>query len=324
MINFLRQIRRRLADENQFLKYSRYAIGEIVLVMIGILIALQINNWNEGQKEEKRELNYLVNVKNDLEKSVVQIENYIEKRNTQIESSRIVLEHFDGKPIENPEEFNIHTINVYTWRKFFLTLNTYKELTNSGQLSLISNDSIKAGLMDLESNYHVMKDEEDHFRFDAENLLYLPQFETIDMNPLVQNYTYQMSNGQAGENVDISEERVVLNLDPDRIRQALGNLLGNALRYTPEGGTIYVSLRTVAQNCQIQIRDTGAGISPEDLPNVFERFYRSDASRNRDLPGAGLGLPIAQALIRAHGGEIEVESPGVGKGSTLTVRLPIR
>lgn len=212
MIPFFRKIRWRLAQENQFFKYSRYAIGEIVLVVIGILIALAINNWNEAQKERKKELSYLFNVKNDLANAVRQIEDYIEKRESQIVSSRFVLEHFEGKPLDNPESFNMHAINVYTWRKFFFSMNTYKELTNSGNLSIISNDSIKIGLLELEEMYLVMKDEEDHFRFDAENLLYLPQFETTDMNPLVKNYTYQITNGQQGENVDISSEiQIILN-----------------------------------------------------------------------------------------------------------------
>ncbi len=233
MINFLRKLRNQPAGDagkfsdgnppvgraGQFLKYSRYAIGEIVLVVVGILIALQINNWNEHQKELEKEINYLHNVKKDLSKAIEQIDAYIVKRESQIISSRLVLEHFEGKPVDDPSIFNKNAINVYTWRKFFLSLNTYKELTNSGNLSLISNDSIKNGLLDLEELYQVMKDEEDHFRFDAENLLYLPQFETTDMNPLVKNYTYHVTDGKQGENVDISDEiQTVL----DDIRQKNG------------------------------------------------------------------------------------------------------
>jgi signal transduction histidine kinase len=112
-------------------------------------------------------------------------------------------------------------------------------------------------------------------------------------------------------------------VDPDRIRQALGNLLGNALRYTPAGGRISVKLSLLAHEVSMRVQDTGIGISPEELPHVFDRFYRGDASRSRDLPGAGLGLPIAQALVQAHAGWIEVDSAGIGQGSTVTIHLPM-
>jgi len=149
----------------------------------------------------------------------------------------------------------------------------------------------------------------------------------IDLSALVVNTSeiFQTLAEEKGVrlHVDMPDERVVAQLDADRMRQALGNLLGNALRYTPDEGTISVTLIEAEHNCTIEIRDTGAGISPEDLPKVFDRFYRGDSSRNRNLPGAGLGLPIAQALIVAHGGEIAVESAGIGKGSTFRIKLPL-
>ena len=101
------------------------------------------------------------------------------------------------------------------------------------------------------------------------------------------------------------------------------NLLGNALRYTPQGGQVKVVLDHSEEVVSIQVADSGVGIPSEDLDKVFDRFYRVDSSRDRDLPGTGLGLAVAQAIVQAHDGRIEVESPGVDQGSTFTVILPV-
>jgi two-component system sensor histidine kinase BaeS len=116
---------------------------------------------------------------------------------------------------------------------------------------------------------------------------------------------------------------MVNQVDAVRFRQVLMNLLGNALRYTPQGGEITLVMERSNGMDKVVIRDSGAGISPENLSRVFDRFYREDSSRNRELPGAGLGLAIAQAIIQAHGGSIAVDSPGLAKGSTFTITLPV-
>ncbi len=207
MISFFRKTRKQLADDNKPSKYMRYAIGEIVLVVVGILIALQINNWNEEGKERAKELHYLENIKTDLYLNIEELDKYIATRTIAIESSNIVLEHFEGKPITDFGVFNAHLINVYTWRKFFQSNNTFQELVNSGNLALISNDSIKSTLLNIESLYKVMKDEEAHFRFDAEILLYEPSYGILDLHKLVKSYTFKMTNGQAGEDVELPREQ---------------------------------------------------------------------------------------------------------------------
>jgi signal transduction histidine kinase len=115
---------------------------------------------------------------------------------------------------------------------------------------------------------------------------------------------------------------VICYIDDCRIRQALQNLINNALRYTPEGGEIHVTMTSVQESVTICVQDTGTGIAPDNLSRVFDRFYREDRSRNRQLPGTGLGLAIAQAIIQAHGGQIRVESAGVNQGSSFTIELP--
>jgi two-component system OmpR family sensor kinase/two-component system sensor histidine kinase BaeS len=109
--------------------------------------------------------------------------------------------------------------------------------------------------------------------------------------------------------------------DADRLAQVLRNLLSNALRHTPAGGRLTVSVGHSNGCAQIRVADTGPGIAPEDLPHVFERFYRGDKSHSRRGGGAGLGLAIARQLIVAHGGQITVGSPA-GQGTTFTITLP--
>ncbi|MBT8282423.1 MAG: hypothetical protein KJO86_01690 [Muriicola sp.] len=201
MIKFFRRIRQRLLNENKVSKYFLYAIGEILLVVIGILIALQINNSNEARKQREQELHYLKNLKTDLILNIAELDRYITTRNSGIESARIVLEHFEGKPLTDLNAFAFHTTNVYIWQKFTQQDNTFQELINSGNLALISNDSIKNGLLNLQALYKKLKNEEEHFRYDAEVLLYEPSYSVLDLNPIVKNFTYQVTEGKAGENI---------------------------------------------------------------------------------------------------------------------------
>lgn len=203
MLKFFRGIRQSLLSENKFSKYFLYAIGEIILVVFGILIALTINNKNEQSKLRTQELHYLKNIKTDLYLNNSELDKYIATRTKAIRSANIIIEHYEGKPIVDLREFSTHTVNIYTWRKFFQSNNTFQELLNSGNLALISNDSIKNILLNIETLYKVMKDQEAHFRYDAELLLYEPSYNMMDMNAIVQNYTYQVTNGQAGKQTDL-------------------------------------------------------------------------------------------------------------------------
>lgn len=111
--------------------------------------------------------------------------------------------------------------------------------------------------------------------------------------------------------------------DADRAVQILTNLLTNALRYTPIPGRVDVSVAREGRTLAFEVRDTGVGIAPDNLPRVFERFYRVEKSRARALGGSGIGLTIAKALVEAMGGAMRVESAGLGKGSVFTFTLPV-
>jgi len=122
---------------------------------------------------------------------------------------------------------------------------------------------------------------------------------------------------------DVPAHLSAVQADADRIMQVLINLLGNALRYTPEGGTVCVSAERQNGAVAFHIADTGMGIAPEHLPHLFERFYRVDKARSRALGGSGIGLTISRALIEAHDGHIWVSSPGLDQGATFSFTLPI-
>ncbi len=120
---------------------------------------------------------------------------------------------------------------------------------------------------------------------------------------------------------DPLSSQLIIKADPDRIKQVMTNLISNAIRYTPAGGTIRINARQERKGVAISVQDSGSGISEEELPYVFDRFYRGDKARERDSGGTGLGLAIAKSLISAHGGSIKAESK-LGSGTVFTFWIP--
>ncbi len=110
--------------------------------------------------------------------------------------------------------------------------------------------------------------------------------------------------------------------DADQLKQVIVALLDNALKYTPFEGSVSLALSTETDEAMVTVTDTGIGIAPEDIPHIFERFYRADRARSRERGGSGLGLAIVQSIVQQYHGSIEVESTP-GKGSTFTVKLPL-
>lgn len=121
---------------------------------------------------------------------------------------------------------------------------------------------------------------------------------------------------------DIPADLPPVQADRERLRQAVTNLVQNALRYTPAGGAVLISAAVRGETVALAVTDTGIGIAPEDLPHVFERFYRTDRARGRDTGGTGLGLAIVKGAVDAMGGKVTAES-NLGLGSRFTILLPL-
>ena len=111
--------------------------------------------------------------------------------------------------------------------------------------------------------------------------------------------------------------------DPDRLQQVAWNLISNAIKFTPKGGGVVISLERVESHVEVTVSDTGKGIAPEFLPHVFDRFRQADATTTRAFGGLGLGLSIVRQLVELHGGTVRVASEGEGLGATFTVSLPL-
>lgn len=152
--------------------------------------------------------------------------------------------------------------------------------------------------------------------------------ETVPINPVFERITQKFSQVAKENHIHLGfhtemPDDAVITLDEDRIEQVLTNLIDNAIRHTPQDGSVTVSLSQELSYLKVQVADTGEGISKEDLPFVFERFYKADKARTRHKKGGtGLGLAIAKNIVEAHHGNIRVESE-LGKGTTFTFYLPL-
>jgi signal transduction histidine kinase len=148
----------------------------------------------------------------------------------------------------------------------------------------------------------------------------------VELDTLVLKALQQMSVlARKGPQLRLGDiDQVLVCGDKDRLKQVLINLIGNAIKYTPPKGEVVVGIGKVESQARLTVRDTGPGIPPEDLPHVFERFYRGEKSRTRstDGKGFGLGLSIAYWIVRNHEGRIEVSSTE-GQGTTFCVWLPL-
>jgi signal transduction histidine kinase/AmiR/NasT family two-component response regulator len=150
--------------------------------------------------------------------------------------------------------------------------------------------------------------------------------EPVELAHVVQSAIDTVRSAAEAKSVAISSQiatGIWVNGDERRLQQVVWNLLTNAVKFTPEGGEVFVDLREETTTAAVEVRDTGQGIDPEFMPHIFERFRQADSSTTRPHMGLGLGLAIVRHLVELHGGTIGAESKGEGRGSTFRVRLPL-
>ena len=200
-------------EQNKTGKYLKYAIGEIILVVIGILIALQINNWNEHRKTRATEIIFLKNIETDLKLNLVSLDAFVISRQEAIKSSKLVINYFNNPNSINLNTFNLHSINVMVWFPFQQNDNTYQELVNSGQLSIISNKDIKDQMQNMQSSFKTIAFVENEMQQDFESYLYDPFFSIADVDLAMKNL-----DAQTEERSDIPE------INAEQVKTLLQNI----------------------------------------------------------------------------------------------------
>jgi PAS domain S-box-containing protein len=152
------------------------------------------------------------------------------------------------------------------------------------------------------------------------------EFEAVDLSAVVEAALETVRPAADAKDITLTSELdrslATTKGAPDRLQQVVLNLLTNAVKFTPSGGRVVVSVRPADKTVDLVVRDTGEGIAPEVLPHVFEPFRQEDSSSTRAHGGLGLGLTLVRQLVELHGGRVHAESPGKGQGSTFTVTLP--
>ncbi|HAO94403.1 MAG: hypothetical protein A2X93_05870 [Deltaproteobacteria bacterium GWC2_56_8] len=184
-------------------------------------------------------------------------------------------------------------------------------------------EALKSSLEEIDRMNYIVRNLLDLAKMDVEKEA-LPK-ESVDLDRLLKERLDHFRRHALDSGVELyilKSIPVIVRGDRVRISQLFSNLMDNAIKYTPRGGTVKLSLSDEDGRAVFRVMDTGVGISKEDAPYIFDRFYRVDKARSRDVGGAGLGLSICKGIAEAHGGTLEVES-APSRGSTFTLKLPL-
>lgn len=201
----LRKLRRHVFADSRFGRYLAYAAGELVLVVAGILIALQINTLNTARENRAKERAFLTQIRSDMTTNIAEMERFLAERTGRVAAARRILTHFNGKPLTDPAAFNQDGISIFSWQRYYLDDNTYRELVSSGNFALLANSRVKRDLLEIEALYGKMKSEEDHYRFDTETALYKPIYDVMDTEALTADADFQLSGGKSGRRAVTAE-----------------------------------------------------------------------------------------------------------------------
>lgn len=169
-----------MLNESKFSKYLIYAIGEIILVVIGILIALQLNGWKEKIKAREVEIVHLTNLQQDLNQEVIDLEKMMKFKTNQSRFARMVIDYIDGERTQELDSLNIAQFVSFIWRTHHPNNNSFIELKSSGQLSSIRDNEIRRLLLELDAKYEALDMIEEHLKFEYHDFLYQENINTID------------------------------------------------------------------------------------------------------------------------------------------------
>lgn len=198
MIKFFRHIRKNLLMDNKTSKYFKYALGEILLVMIGILLALQVNNWNTKRIEKINETKYLNNIILDLEKDLTSLSYQMEFRTSKYSGNEKLIGQINGDQVKDITELTYNVANSLMEERFTPNNSTYNELASSGNLNLIKNDSIKILLLELEELYKRNNFGIEHELFEYREYISKPIFKYTNTDKLLRVFAGEKSIEEQG------------------------------------------------------------------------------------------------------------------------------
>lgn len=212
MIKFFRTIRQNLLSDGKTGKYLKYAFGEILLVVLGILIAIQLNSAKDKNNERIEEIGRLENILSDLNQDKVALKNIIERRKSKANSAKIMEGFYHTKKVDNLTDYYSNWVNVVIWEAHNPSLLTFKELLNSGELSSLSNEGIKQLLLQIDYNYNEIFEVRKHMYEDYVDYLYKPFGDIVDYENGIIAWT------EPDRNIALSREDVETALKNKRIK----------------------------------------------------------------------------------------------------------
>jgi hypothetical protein len=212
MIKFFRKIRQNLLMENKTGKYFKYAIGEIILVVIGILIAIQLNAVKNKNDKRIEEVTHLENILSDLKQDKTELKKIIERRKSKSKSAKIMESYYHTKKVDNLHDYYSNWTNVLFWEAHNPSFISFKELINSGKLSSLSNESIKQLLLQIDYKYNELFEVREHMYDDYIEYLYRPFADIIDYENAI------IAWAEPNKNIELSIEDVKMALKSKRIK----------------------------------------------------------------------------------------------------------
>lgn len=226
MIKLFSKVRQNLLSEGKIGKYLKYAIGEIILVVIGILIAIQLNTVKNKNDKRNEEITHLENILSDLKQDKTELKKIIERRKSKSKSAKIMGSYYHTKKVDNLNDYYSNWTNVLYWEAHNPSFITFKELINSGKLSSLTNEKVKQLLLQIDYNYNELFEVRKHMYDDYTEYLYRPFADIVDYENAI------IAWSEPNKNIELSREDIEIALKSKRIKNGftLANFNNNLLK----------------------------------------------------------------------------------------------